>query len=193
MNKKTGILFIIVGVVLLISAAVLAGYYSLEGKNAAKQSAQIMSELHSAVDEPSADSNDDKANLPVKMINGYEYIGYISVKQLKLELPVMASCDYTRLKYAPCRYSGWASTNDLVIAGHNYKGHFGKLTKIEIGDNVTFTDMSSTVYEYEVGDIEVLQPNDVEEMVSSSWDLTLYTCTYGAENRIAVRCRQVNV
>ena len=61
---------------------------------------------------------------------------------------------------------------------------------MEIGDTVQFTDMKGKVYIYEVGDIEILPPTATEEMIVSDWDLTLYTCTYGGESRVTVRCER---
>ena len=61
-------------------------------------------------------------------IDGYAYIGYLSVPKLELELPVMADWDYTRLRIAPCRYTGSIRGEDLVIMAHNYDSHFGRLS-----------------------------------------------------------------
>lgn len=121
-------------------------------------------------------------------INGCEYIGYVSVPALQLELPVMAVWDYSRLKLAPCRYYGSAADNNLVIAAHNYSTHFGKLSKLSEGDEVRFTDMEGIVWRYRVGATDVLTSEAVEEMIGGDYDLTLFTCTYGGASRVTVRC-----
>lgn len=121
-------------------------------------------------------------------IDGYAYIGYLSIPSQDLELPVMSEWDYTRLKIAPCRYAGSAKTDNLVIAGHNYTRHFGPIRNLSRGDVVYFTDMDGMVSYYQVMEVETLSPASVEEMTSGGWDLTLFTCTYGGESRIAVRC-----
>ena len=107
------------------------------------------------------------------------------------ELPVMAEWDDTRLKLAPCRYSGSTKTDDLVIAAHNYARHFGGLQTLQPGDAVWFTDMDGVVTAYEVAAVEVLQPTAVEEMTAGEYDLTLFTCTYGGRSRVTVRCDRV--
>lgn len=121
-------------------------------------------------------------------IGGYSYIGYLSIPILEIELPVMAAWDYDRLKLAPCRYMGSAKTDDLVIAAHNYARHFGSLKTLAPGDAVYFTDMDGVVYDYEVAELDVLNPTDVEKMTSGEYDLTLFTCTYGGRSRVTVRC-----
>lgn len=45
-------------------------------------------------------------NMTEVEIDGYAYIGYLSIPKLELELPIMADWDYTRLRIAPCRYTG---------------------------------------------------------------------------------------
>ena len=54
-----------------------------------------------------------------------------------------------------------------------------------------FTDMDGNVFSYQVADIEILQPGDVEELCSGEWPLTLYTCTIGGRTRITVRCELI--
>lgn len=121
-------------------------------------------------------------------IDGYAYIGYLSIPKLELELPIMADWDYTRLRIAPCRYTGSVRSEDLVIMAHNYASHFGGLSKLYEGDSVIFTDMDGIVTAYEVVAQDVLAPNAVEEMTAGDFDLTLFTCTYGGKSRVTVYC-----
>ena len=121
-------------------------------------------------------------------INGYDFIGYLSIPVLKLELPIMSDWDFERLKIAPCRQFGSTGGGNLVIAGHNYTRHFGYLQKLKTGDLVLFADMEGVMNTYEVKAVEVLQPSAVDEVKNSIWDLTLYTCTYGGKSRVAVFC-----
>ena len=135
--------------------------------------------------------NDENTEMTVTEIDGYGYIGYLSIPVLELELPVMSEWDYTRLKIAPCRYSGSTKTDDLVICAHNYTRHFGTLKNLQAGDLLSFTDMDGVTITYEVVEIETLQPAQVSELVESDYDLTLFTCTYGGKTRVTVRCDRV--
>ncbi len=124
-------------------------------------------------------------------IDGYLYIGTLSIPSYGLELPVMSEWSYPGLKIAPGRYTGSVWTDDLIICGHNYERHFGNLKYLEAGDEITFTDVDDNVFNYQVEEVYILQPTDVEEMVSQSsgeWDLTLFTCTIGGQTRVTVRC-----
>lgn len=130
--------------------------------------------------------------LTVVTINGNDYVGYISVPKLSIELPVLSEWSYPKLRNAPCRYSGSTKTDDLVILAHNYARHFGKLKELKPGDEVIFTDMNGIATEYLVVELETLSPYDVSEMTSGEYDLTLFTCTYGGRSRVTVRCDRKN-
>ena len=126
--------------------------------------------------------------MPVTEVDGSYYIGYLSIPDLDLELPVMQNWSYPDLRVAPCRYSGSVYANDIVIAGHNYDRHFGRLNSLSAGSEVRFTDADGNIFIYSVSLLETLEPTAVMEMTSGEWDLTLFTCTYGGANRVTVRC-----
>ena len=48
--------------------------------------------------------------------------------------------------------------------------------------------MDGLTWTYEVADLEILQPDMVEEMNDSGYALTFFTCTYGGQSRLALRC-----
>ena len=110
---------------------------------------------------------------------------------LELELPVLTDWSYTKLKTAPCLYYGTYYEKDFVIAAHNYQSHFGRLSELQEKDLVLFTDVTGTVRCYEVVLLETLPGNATEQMITSGFDLSLYTCTPGGGNRVTVRCSAV--
>ena len=126
--------------------------------------------------------------MPTTEIDGRKYVGTLEIPILGLELPVLNDCTYSGLKTAPVRWSGSAYLNDLVICAHNYQRHFGMLKTLQPEDRVSFTDMDGNLFLYRVAVVEILSPEDVEEMENSEYDLTLYTCTIGGASRVTVRC-----
>ena len=124
-------------------------------------------------------------------IDGERYIGWLDIPAIELELPVMSEWSYSRLKTAPCRYSGTVRGEDLVLLGHNYTRHFGKLDRLRVGDEVLFTDMDGVVYRYEVAARDVLDADAVAEMTAGEYDLTLFTCDATGARRITVYCDMV--
>jgi sortase A len=129
--------------------------------------------------------------MAVVQLDGQDYIGRLDIPELELSLPVLSQWSDPNLKLAPCRYLGTAEGGDLILAGHNYKSHFGRLHRLQVGSAVTFTDVNGVVYSYQVSQFQQLQPTDIEKMEQGDWALTLFTCTLGGTARLAVRCTPV--
>lgn len=199
MRKKMGVLCVALGALLILAAAGLAVYNHIEAEHAAEAADDTLVQIKGAIGQPDTDKQPENTEpleqsdeMPVVEIDGYGYIGYLSIPTLELELPVMSEWDYTRLKIAPCRYFGSTKTDDLVICGHNYTRHFGTLKNLQPGDQVFFTDMDGVTVAYEVKEVETLRPTQISEMTESGYDLTLYTCTYGGQARVTVRCNRTD-
>ena len=191
MKRKIAFALMAVGILLICLALGVLVYNNYENKKAQDSSDALIDEIrvHIAESELAQDITDPfDTEMTVKEIDGYGYIGYISVPALGIDLPVMSQWDYSRLKISPCRYFGSTKTDNLVIAAHNYKVHFGYIGNLKPGDYVIFTDMDANVYNYKVDFVDVVLPTDVDKVTDSGDDLILYTCTYGGAKRIVVRC-----
>lgn len=132
--------------------------------------------------------------MPVKKIDGHDYIGVLEIPKLDLEFPVMSDWTYAKLKLAPCCYQGSIYKGDMVILGHNYTDHFRRFNELEIGDSVIFTDMDSNVFRYEVTSNEILWQNEgIRLLEEGEWDMTLFTCVRGQrQKRITIRCSLIS-
>jgi len=204
-RSKLAKLFTFLGIILVLGAAGLFGYNNVEDFMAGQKSTSLMAEVKDIIRirmeaaeqlaelDPYAVTTDDSTEMTEVEIDGYMYVGYVSLPSRGIELPVMSVTDDTRLKIAPCRYSGSTKTDDLVICAHSYRVHFGSLWSLTKGDRVIFTDMDGGIWTYEIADIETLGPYDVNAMTHSEYDLTLFTCTYGGQSRVTVRCDRISV
>lgn len=203
MKHKIGTVLIILGCGFVAAALVLFLHNQQEQLRAAAASQEAIEKVVEAIriqrnSEASAESADPTApQLPTAVqepamhvveIDGHGYIGFLGIPALGLELPVMADWSYSQLQIAPCRYSGSLFSDDLVIMAHNYPRHFGKLKDLQDGAAVSFTNMDGDTVTYQVMALEILGATAVEEITSGDYDLTLFTCTYGGENRVTIRC-----
>ena len=173
-RKQEGLLLITIGL-LLIAAALFLVSYNLYDELRAEQSArQAVTQLDAylpaeAAPEAPSDSAGDQEPLasdertvipdyvlspnmemPVETINGIDFIGVLRIPALELELPIISEWNYPNLKSAPCRYSGSAYLNNLILCGHNYASHFGSLKTLSEGDIATFTDIDGNVFIYKM-------------------------------------------
>ncbi len=198
-KKKGGVLLIAAGLLCIAAALALVGYNLAEAYRAGKSAAGALTQLEQQT--PSAAPADSAGQeeppdyilnpdmeMPVATIDGNAYIGILQLPSLDLELPILSEWSYPQLKIAPCRYSGSAYAGNFTIAGHNYSTHFGPIGDLAAGDPVVFTDVEGRCFSYEVQTVETLEATAIEEMVSSEWDLTLFTCTSSGQARVTVRC-----
>ena len=207
MNKKLGNVFITLGL-LLFAAALALTIYNLWGERQAGSTSQDMlaqieeqiAENESELAAFNADSSDKipdyvrnpEMEMPTEIINEIPCIGTLEIPALGLSLPIISEWSYPKLQCAPCRYTGSAYQNNMIIAAHNYSTHFGGLSSLHQGNEVIFTDADGNVFNYEVVETEVLEPTAIEEMEAGEWDLTLFTCTLGGQSRVTVRCERTD-
>ena len=148
MSKKKknwiGKIFTITGL-LLFAAALALSVYNLWDDYRAEQSKeklleeyrdknQNISDEGEQAEESDGQIPDYQLNPEMEMpevmleeLDGAACIGVLEIPEIDLKLPVLSKWSYPLLKKAPCRYSGSAYLDNLVIAAHNYRTHFGKL------------------------------------------------------------------
>lgn len=132
--------------------------------------------------------------MPEETVEGRDYIGILTIPAAGLELPIQSAWSYPNLKASPCRFTGSVYTDDMIIAGHDYKTHFRALRSLTGGERVTFTDVDGNVFLYDVGLIETIGGTDVDGLTgdTNTWDLTLFTCTTDGASRVVVRLNKIN-
>ena len=196
MKANRGTVWINAGLLLIAAALFLSAYNERESHEARDSARQVIAQLCDALPTEAGEPTtlpDVRQEMPVKTINGRDYIGVLSIPSLELELPVISQWDYPALKVAPCRYSGSLYQDNLIICAHNYASHFGKLKELQPGDIVLFTDMDEHVVTFQMVERETLNPMDAEGMEAGDWDLTLFTCTIGGQTRVTIRLERVEV
>ncbi len=212
MCKWISAICIILGVACLLAAAGFVVYNRWEAKNAGETTQSLLENVQLGIEEqktnqPSWHEDGDPngaqsevhpedlhppAQMATIQADGYDCIGILSVPVLDLELPILAEWSYAKLKKAPCHYYGTYYEKDFVIAAHNYEAHFGRLSQLQAGDVVIFTDATGVDHCYEVVLLETLPKEATREMITSGFDLSLYTCTPGGASRVTVRCNAMD-
>lgn len=216
-SKVVGILLILLGICLVLFAAGLVGYNLWDSNRADLSAQEALAVLNSSIsentqEEPAEESFEGNRILPEetslqeeipphvlnpdlemleKEINGIAYIGILEIPDLALELPIAGNWNLTTARKAPCRYVGSVYKNNMVVAGHNYQKHFGRLASLPVGSQIRFEDMEGNVFCYETIELETVQAEDIDGMCEGDWDLTLFTCTIGGHARTALRCRKL--
>jgi len=202
-QKKRGLsagrILILLGVVLLLGAAGLYGYNRMVDYRAGQESEaagitlveEIQANEVEILEVPEEEAEEDAAILKVAELDGAYYMGVLTIPALEKILPVQSDWSMPQLQRSPCRYSGSLEEGELVIAGHNYQKHFSGLATLKQGDSIVFTDLEGNQLFYEVREIYTVAATDIEGMIDSGYDLSLFTCNYGGKARVTVRCSRV--
>lgn len=190
MNKFSKYL-IILGILCILLSITLYIKNKYQELDTGKKSKEILDIIETKINV--SDKEEIKSNTEdlVLNISGYDYIGVINIPSLNIKLPIMRETDYDRLAISPCKYYGNITTNDLVLCAHDYVNQFGKISNLKEDDIVIITDVLGNNYVYKVVLTEELNPTDITNMIDSPFDLSLYTCSYGALKRITVRCNRI--
>lgn len=197
-KNKAGNCLIYIGFLFVVAAIILTSYNFWDDRRAAAASGAAMEEILldiSNAKEMQEEETPDyfvapEMEMPKSSVGEYDYIGVLDIPALGMNLPVVGELSYSALKVAPCRYTGSAYQDDLIIAAHNYSGHFGKIKRLQAGDDVFFTDMDGNLFSYQMVSMEVLKDTAVKDMRSGGYDLTLFTCTYAGDSRMTIRCER---
>ncbi len=213
MKRTIGVICMLLGACLVFGALGLMIYNSAENSAAEDIAAEYLPQVldrlpppdgedtltppQNSATEDSADSIPEDAhdklnsyvgNMLATEIEGYSFVGCISVPSLDINLPVLSETSKALLKKFPCRFSGSPKTQNLVIGAHNYPAHFGNISDLAKGDEIVFTDMEGNVWRYAVEYQEILLPQETEALIQSGHPLTIYTCNYDGSKRITIRC-----
>jgi sortase A len=130
--------------------------------------------------------------MPVIRIDGIEYIGEIRIPDLGMDLPVRAAVDYSKLKESPCRYSGSYIDDSLVVCAHDYSKRFSKLSGLDDGSEIFFTNANGEVYRYVIRSHTKVNDEDIGKLTGDAgedaFDLALVTCNMGGQAGYAAWC-----
>lgn len=194
MKRKRAVFLLSCGAVCLMAALGLTGYNLYDEYRAESSAEANVTQLKTVIQDKAPEEQPILPEPQVMMtaleLDGRDYVGVLEIPSLELSLPIQDEWSDRLLKYSPCRYEG-TIYDGMIIAGHNYKSHFAKLKQLLPGDEVRFIDLDGNIWNYVVSGTEVIAGYDVERMKSGDWDLTLFTCTYGGENRYTLRCTMV--
>ena len=186
MKNKSGYIYILIGALFIVAAAILLRHNLSESQAAGDESEKMLEELMEQMPDQVLDA--ESGDMPVVDVDGHSFIGTLEIPSLGLLLPIQNEWSKANAKYAICRYKGSVYENNLIICGHNYPEHFGNINELSTGDSVVVTDMNGKSFYFQVSNIETLGAKDVIKMDSGDWDLTLFTCTIGGANRVTIRC-----
>ena len=114
MRQKIGRACMVLGALLILAAAALLAYNKWDASRADKASQEVLGELeqtlNAAIEEKAKSDTmalqpelDPAQEMTVTELNGWDYIGYLSIPSIGLELPVMSQWSYGGLRPQLCK------------------------------------------------------------------------------------------
>ena len=126
--------------------------------------------------------------------NIFSVIGIIQIDKIEISYHIISETSDELLKIAPCRFYGPNpnEVGNLCIAGHNYSDNrfFGKLNKLNNGDEITIYDSYGNSLDYVVYKKYEVHENDTSctsQNTNGRKEITLITCNNFNNKRIIVK------
>lgn len=187
---------------LILSLALLAAgvIIFLRDRSVQNRAAQNAASVLERLEIPSA-ANDpyplylENPNLamPIKEVDGEDYIGRLTVPVLGLDLPLLAEAYGDILKLSACRYTGSLYQDNLILCGNPYNCFFGRLKNLRPGDVLSVSDLDGHVFTFQVSDIVIATQDVAESITEEGWALTLFTSEKRNSQRIVIiHCDRIN-
>lgn len=197
-KTRRGSWWLAAGVLLLLAAALLAGKNLWQQHRAAQSAGELLALAEARLEQrevsPAPPEGGQEEAAAGEALAGYEVDGILTIPALELSLPVLADYSEELLRASVCLYSGTGGENpqQMVIAGHNYRAHFGRLSQLQPGDAVTYTAMTGAQSHWRVAQVEEISAQDPAALEQGGWDMTLLTCNLDLSLRLLVRLEQAD-
>lgn len=198
MKRKS--IFTYIGLLCVTAALLLTSYNLISdfyyGKKANAKVNEILKEIDINVEENNEEVNNIEDykfnNLKSYKIDNNYYVGIIEIPSIEITLPVINDSSERSLLIAPGVYVGTPYEPNFVICGHNRITFFSKIKNLTIDDEVYFMDLDGNIFEYKVALKDIIPQENIDEMINSGYDLTLFTCNYDETQRVTLRLNKIN-
>lgn len=186
-NKILNILLFLLSIIAVVIIVIIILKYNERNENET-QLKEVVSEINEDIQE------NQNEEIPYVEYKGYQVIGIIKIEKINIEYPILIECTSESMNISVARFGNGKVNEEgnLCIAGHNYLNGtmFGKLNKLEIGDEISVLDLYGNTVNYTVFDRYITNPNDTSVLESTNEDkkeITLITCINGNKNRLIIK------
>lgn len=188
--KVSTILLFILVVIAIVIIIMIVKRFDERRKNE-EEIKEVISEVTENIQQ------DPEKEIPYIEYNGYQVIGKIQIEKINIEYPILIESTEATLKKSIARF-GNGKVNEignLCLAGHNYidGSMFGKIDKLENGDEISILDLHGNKVNYTVFEKFVTNPDDksvIEPVEENRKEITLITCINGNKDRLIVRANE---
>lgn len=130
-----------------------------------------------------------------EQLNGYTVIGKVEIPKIESITYILEEMSKKSLNVSAAKLCGPEinQIGNFCIAGHNRRT-FSGLKKLEIGDQIIVTDIYDDKCYYQVYDIQIVKPDEVEclsQDTEGEREITLITCTISGLKRLIIKAVEI--
>ena len=191
MKKRTDGLLILLGIGLLVVAAVVLIAWIGNIHVSGRKTANYVHTIRTLIPEPQGAMLEERRDntMAVLSLEGTDFVGILEMPRYASALPICG--DWGAVSKYPCRFEGSVYDSTMRIGGTSQKGQYDFYREISVGDAVYFTDMEGNRFSYEVTDIRYEQHADPNALQQKDAALTLFIKNLYAFEYIVVFCNPV--
>ena len=191
MKKRIKRLCILIGICLLVVAALVLISWQWGIRKSQENAAQYVQTIRALIPEPQSAALEERRDntMSVLSIDGTNFAGILEMPRFGSSLPVCA--DWGEVSKYPCRLSGSIYDRTMQIGATSQKGQYDFYREVSVGDSVFFTDMEGNRFSYEVTDIRYEKHADQATLQQESAALTVFIKNIYAFEYILIFCNPV--
>lgn len=190
MKKRKISILAIIGIALIVCSLCLVATLHICMVQGSRQSQKAAEQISALLPEktPGIAAGHSDAQMPVMEIDGKDYVGLMEVPAFGICTAIADGWEGKRLVPAVGRFWGSAYDGTLVVGGPDVPGQFAFCDTVELGTQITVTDMTGTQFSYTVCRVDRAKSADAQWLTNSDFDLTLFCRSTYTMEYIAVRC-----
>ena len=141
---------IIVGVCLIIAAAVTLALWRWNIHNSEKRVQYYVNTLRSLIPEPQAAVPEERRNntMSVLSVDGIDFVGLLELPRYESVLPVCA--DWGKTSRYPCHFTGSIYDGTMQLGATTQKGQYDFYRELSVGDTIHYTDVEGNRYTFTI-------------------------------------------
>jgi hypothetical protein len=165
---------IIVGVCLIIAAAVTLALWRWNIHNSEKQVQYYVNTLRSLIPEPQAAVPEERRNntMSVLSVDGIDFVGLLELPRYESVLPVCA--DWGKTSRYPCHFTGSIYDGTMQLGATTQKGQYDFYRELSVGDTIHYTDVEGNRYTFTITSLGSEKHADQAALQRKEAALTLF-------------------
>ena len=192
MKKQTNRLCVLIGICLLVVAALVLIFWQWGMHRSQQEAAKYVQTIRALTPQPQDAALEEKQDnaMSVLSVEGKNFVGILEMPKFGSSLPVCADWG-TPSKYL-CQFYGSIYDRTMQIGGTSQKGQYDFYREISVGDAIYFTDMEGNRYAYSVTDVRYEKSADQAALQRKDASLTLFIKNIYALEYIIIFCNALS-